>query len=265
MAGVKSRSRIPPEVAAEVLFIHHHTCCVCNESGRPIQIHHINENPADHRIDNLAVLRLEDHDRTQVRGGFGRRLGTGEVISYRDDWVQRVAHRRQMADVLAAEKMSVAPTVSGASWAPPGADILVAYINELPRIHKRAYEAAWPKWDSGVSLEMNEGAYGVVDVLERIWIHLASWYPPHHFSGKPSDQYVAVVVAARFEWHRAINEPFGSGTGGTILTQIAAGGVMEDLGKAVAETVRALIVWNSIAEVDLADWDRRWSAATERA
>jgi hypothetical protein len=97
----KERTPVPPEVSAEVLFLQDHTCCVCREPGKAVQLHHIDEDPTHHSIRNLAVLCFDDHDRTQVRGGFGKRLLSAEVEQYRDDWLERVAQRRAKADELA--------------------------------------------------------------------------------------------------------------------------------------------------------------------
>ena len=47
------------------------------------------------------VLCLEDHDRTQSKGGFGRKLDADEIIQYRDDWIDRVLRCRNLADEMA--------------------------------------------------------------------------------------------------------------------------------------------------------------------
>jgi hypothetical protein len=88
------RTQIPESNAVEALFTQDHTCCVCNERGKPVQIHHIDDNPPNHDQQNLAVLCLDDHDRTQIKGGFGRKLSAAEVRQYRDDWLKRVIERR---------------------------------------------------------------------------------------------------------------------------------------------------------------------------
>ena len=61
----KDRVPIPPEIAAELLFASDHTCCVCRDRGRAVQIHHIDEDPANNTEENLSVLCLLCHDDTQ--------------------------------------------------------------------------------------------------------------------------------------------------------------------------------------------------------
>jgi len=88
MAQKKNRVEIPPEVSARVLFESDRICCICRQK-RPVQIHHMDENPANNDPENLAVLCLDCHRDTQIRGGFDRKLDEGQVRLYRDDWLGR--------------------------------------------------------------------------------------------------------------------------------------------------------------------------------
>jgi hypothetical protein len=88
------RIPVPPLLAARVQFDSDRTCCVCRVAGKPVQIHHIDEDPANNELGNLAVLCLDCHNDTQIRGGFGRKLDSDQVILYRDDWVESVARSR---------------------------------------------------------------------------------------------------------------------------------------------------------------------------
>jgi len=90
----QSRVEIPADIAAQVLFQSDRTCCVCRERRRPVQIHHIDGNPANSVADNLAVLCLECHRDTQVRGGFDRKLDAAQIVLYRDDWLNRIGTAR---------------------------------------------------------------------------------------------------------------------------------------------------------------------------
>lgn len=94
MAKKKSRETIPSEVAARVLFLSDRTCCVCRIRGKPVQIHHIDGDPSNNSLQNLAVLCFDCHRDTQIRGGFDRKLDADQVILYRDDWHRIVAQQR---------------------------------------------------------------------------------------------------------------------------------------------------------------------------
>jgi hypothetical protein len=94
----KQRIPIPQSVAAEVLFLADRTCCVCRNRTKPVQLHHIDEDPTNNAPENLATLCLECHRNTQVSGGFDRKLDAEQIILYRDDWNRAVAARRAPHD-----------------------------------------------------------------------------------------------------------------------------------------------------------------------
>ena len=60
-----------------------------------IQLHHIDENPANSVGENLAVLCFECHHKTQISGGFDRKLDAHQVRLYRTDWLVRVGAKRE--------------------------------------------------------------------------------------------------------------------------------------------------------------------------
>jgi hypothetical protein len=70
----KPRTPIPDDISAEIMLLHDRTCCVCHQRELAVQIHHIDEDPTNHTVSNLAVLCLEHHEQTQVRGGFAKNL-----------------------------------------------------------------------------------------------------------------------------------------------------------------------------------------------
>jgi hypothetical protein len=101
VARKKTRNVIPKAVSARVLFLSDRTCCVCRVPRKPVQIHHIDEDPSNNSLQNLAVLCVECHDDTQIRGGFGRKLDAEQVILYRDDWHRLVARGRASREAAA--------------------------------------------------------------------------------------------------------------------------------------------------------------------
>ncbi len=67
--------RYPTEdECAAILVAADRTCCVCRLSGRPVQLHHIDDDRSNPAPDNFAVLCLDCHNETLQRGGFGRQL-----------------------------------------------------------------------------------------------------------------------------------------------------------------------------------------------
>ena len=100
----KDRTPTPKNTAAKVRWLSDDTCCICRERGKDIQIHHINENPTDHRIENLAILCLNCHNQTQKSGGFARQYDPEFVTLYRDEWRDEVRLRKDEARKIAVER-----------------------------------------------------------------------------------------------------------------------------------------------------------------
>ena len=75
-------------------------------------------------------------------------------------------------------------------WKRPAEEMLEAYVRHLPDL-RRALRKGTTEWDSGVNSRMKIATHNVNDIFERVLVHLANWYPPKHFGGKPADRYLA--------------------------------------------------------------------------
>lgn len=261
-----ARVRIPHNVAAEVMFRHRRTCCICNIPDRTVQIHHIDEDPSNNAIENLAVLCLECHNLTQISGGFGRKLGAAEVALSRDDWIARVARAKEEADKLIVARMAglpPEPVFELGKWEPPSVEALIKLLDSLPETRKSTYEEAHLKWDTGYRNEMMDGTFFAMDVMTRVWLELAKWYPPLHFEGRSAESYFEDYIKARRVFHRAIGEPDGEGSGGNDATLIAEGGTLHDIEEAIIETARFQALWRALGDYDFQDWEKRWRESSK--
>jgi hypothetical protein len=279
-----TRVLIPSEVAAEVLFASQRTYCVCREPGKPLQIHHIDENHANNDRENLAVLCFGCHHETQVSGGLARHLDAAQVKHFRDDWIQRVKRRRDDADRLATEVMAAVThqastgetlqvsvheavgTSEGASAAVGVGATVVGpridiwdYVRTLPELKRRAYAVARSEWDSGVTARMLEASYRVIDVMQDILANLAAHYPSGHFDVPNPRDYISELIATRFRWHRYRHEPDGHGKNGTIVHPMVAASVLFDAETMVAEMVGSLTLdWSASTDYDFRAWREEW-------
>jgi hypothetical protein len=118
--GGRAREQIPRDIADDVQYKADHTCCICREDGKGVQIHHIDGDRSNNSPDNLAVLCLEHHRLVHLRGGFGRGFSAGEVRRYRDSWNRKVEQRRRL--IKASEKPFADFDPSLAQDAPSAAD-----------------------------------------------------------------------------------------------------------------------------------------------
>jgi hypothetical protein len=96
------RVPIPDDDAAKVLFYSDRICCVCRVPKKPVQIHHVDDDNSNNALDNLAVLCLDCHDETQIKGGFGRKLDAAQVRLFRDEWLGKIGRgtRERRADAV---------------------------------------------------------------------------------------------------------------------------------------------------------------------
>ena len=245
------------------MFQHDRTCCVCNERGLSVQIYHIDEDPTNHAIGNLAVLCLQHHEETQVRGGFAKKLKAADIIRSRNDWIRRVQSRRDKTDELVIHQtVGLTPIRSEpADWEMPSTAQIVGFLNALPNIRRAAFATARPLWDTGITSEMRRGSYDAIDILENAWLRLAKFYPPNHFGGQAADHYFSQFIAGRFRWHRQICEPRGPGTSGTMVHVTVGGSVLDDVARAIEQTVEGLFIGFVLYPFDLRKWRDDWEAA----
>jgi hypothetical protein len=233
----KNRIPISADDAAEVMFFSDRTCCVCNERGKTVQIHHIDDDPSNNDVANLAVLCLECHNDTQVQGGFGRKLNSDLVLKYRNEWFARVKRRREDADSLAVSRVSGIDLHVHKSqtqtipYSEERSNKILEYVNSLPALRKEFRQKAQPEWDSGVTSKMVAASYEYVDALQGILVKLASFYPPGTFGGDDPHKFFSELISSRYAWHRAHAEPYGPGTGGTIVNVTTGGHVISDVEK----------------------------------
>jgi len=225
--------------------------------GKNVQIHHIDGNRNNHTFDNLAVLCLECHNKTQVKGGFTQQLTASVVIEYRNNWNNRVTLRRDSYDETATTLRQQPELLSSnllehkEPKSPP-----VALINSLPEFKATLLAQVAPKWETGVTPTMVQGSYDYIDSIVAILVTLSSYYPAGQFGDQSPEEYFSEIISSRRQWHRAIAEPEGPGTGGTIISMLVAGSVQTDVETMVEDMVKALLQYDN--SFDLPSWSQRW-------
>ena len=130
------------------------------------------------------------------------------------------------------------------------------FINNLPKLKKVVKESSQELWDSGITANMRQGNYDLINSLQDCWVKLEEFYPPIHFDDTEPREYISEYTKRPCTFHRANMEPDGPGTGGSIVHVMAGGGVIEDLEKMIEETVCTLSL-NSDS-IDFEDWKQQW-------
>jgi hypothetical protein len=278
----KVRISIPHDTATEILYLSDRTCCVCNERGKVIQIHHIDENPSNNSLENLSVLCLECHNETMIKGGFGRKLEAQQIIKYSSAWIERVKNRRIEADKLFSIKqvnnengsISDDKTIDflkieeehdyigifkNKSDFENKTNELNEYLNRILIIHKAQMMIAQTNWDRGVTGIMNQANYDMVAFYQEILIELSTYYSDSKIYNENPEEFFSEIITSRFSWHRFVLEPNGSGTGGTMISVMVGGSVMEDLRQMILDMVNTLSYAYSLkTNFDFQKWKSEW-------
>jgi hypothetical protein len=96
----KERVPIPDDIAAAVMFASDRTCCVCRLEKHKVQIHHIDEDPSNNTIENLAVICPNCHTDAHTTGPFVRNLSPELIRLYNSSWCEIVKLRLRPAQAL---------------------------------------------------------------------------------------------------------------------------------------------------------------------
>ncbi|WP_417367335.1 HNH endonuclease signature motif containing protein [Flavobacterium beibuense] len=266
----KERTAVPQNISAELLYMSNRTCCVCNMPGKAVQIHHIDENPANNDIQNLSVLCFDCHNDTMIKGGFGRKLDKYQVIKFRDTWHQRVKSRRVDADRLASIS-----AVTGVADENNDEDInsldyklnndpdtLNKYLERILIIRNAQYSIAKTYWDTGVTAEMIKGSLLIISFLEEVLIELSTFFPKGHFNNLHPKIYFNNILAEKYMWHRLLLEPEGAGTGGSIVPVLLGGKIMDVLNELVVNMVESLsFPYLMEGDLNIKEWIESWNSS----
>jgi hypothetical protein len=138
---------------------------------------------------------------------------------------------------------------------------LAAKLESLPhQLHAALELAREQRWGKAATTAgMIEGTYAVVQVLRDMWTKLAQEFPPECFDNDP-ELFWQRNLSQRAAWHRVLAEPYGPGTGGTIVGVLVAGAIMREAMRAVRETAEALMGLG-VRMTELTAWQEAWEAA----
>jgi hypothetical protein len=106
LKGRKIR-RADKQVEIRVLLASRRTCCICHQSGKPVQLHHIDGDPSRTTRENLAVLCLDHHHEATAglergRVGLARKMTPDEVRAAKLEWEGIVARELSVPKKLIA-------------------------------------------------------------------------------------------------------------------------------------------------------------------
>jgi hypothetical protein len=255
---------IPKEVAAELHYLSNATCCVCNKERFSTQIHHIDGNPNNHVLENLALLCVQCHSDAHAHVPFARALSTEAIKKHREEWLKRVQKRRDEADKAASAGIeSPLGTAERESFQHSDDPWLVSsYLKRLPNIHRGQKLKAYPMEDHSCAVDLKAGYAEMEEFYITVLTELARFYPPKHFDPFHPETYFQRIARDRFSWHFIIQGPLGDwGTGSPAITY--AGQETEaELSTMILEMVCSLVDAYPIGkEINFGKWQAAWNAA----
>ena len=139
----------------------------------------------------------------------------------------------------------------------------IAYINTLPEFRLALLAQKEAKLEGerlAIGListsTMVQASWDYIDSITGILITLSDYYSTRHFSNEAPEEYFSEIISSRAGWHRTVAEPYGPGTGGTMISIIVAGEVMADVEEMVEDMVFSL----GLGEIsfDRDSWLDRW-------
>jgi hypothetical protein len=91
----KLRTQVPDDIRLEVISRCNNRCCVCQTPF--VVVHHLDEDPSNNDIDNLAPLCPNCHSQTHSHAGTTMNLTADRVRKLRDRWYTYCENRKDVS------------------------------------------------------------------------------------------------------------------------------------------------------------------------
>jgi hypothetical protein len=95
----KKRVNIPESIKIEILSLSNNRCCVCQTPF--IQFHHIDDDPSNNAIDNIAPLCPNCHNQAHSNSKLTVSLTSARIILLRDKWYDYCKSRKEGSNISA--------------------------------------------------------------------------------------------------------------------------------------------------------------------
>ena len=265
----KQRTTIPEDTASHARWLSDDTCCICHEREKDIQLHHIDEDPQNHNIKNLAVLCLECHNKTQKKGGFARGLTPNYVTKCRDNWLATVDLRREEANKSDIKRR----TGEKSSRNQPkdkrqnrldfleetNFEFEVIFIKSLPNFKTELSQKLQEKISGKVTtIDILNARDEYINALISILVKLANFYHPEYFEDQSPKEFFLKIISERRALYTMVAEPYGIGTGGTIRSIVSLNFCAEDVENLIETMVKGLVYFS---EFEYDGWQQLWRNA----
>ncbi len=97
-----NRNKVPKTVLSEVMHLSDRKCCI--DQKERVQLHHIDGNPNNNNIENLALLCLDCHDDATKTGSLSRKLDAETIKRFRKTHYETIQANRDAAFAVISQK-----------------------------------------------------------------------------------------------------------------------------------------------------------------
>lgn len=102
----KARPKIPDLLIRDLQYKSDMRCCLCNNDEQKGQIHHIDGNPTNNKLDNLVWLCPNHHDQLESKSPLSKGWNKLTIKRYREDHYRLVEKRRQIREAKLDNEIS---------------------------------------------------------------------------------------------------------------------------------------------------------------
>ena len=131
------------------------------------------------------------------------------------------------------------------------------FLLALPTDRTGVYAQAKVKWDTGVTMDMQEGNSMVMDFLKQTFVGLSGTFDPGSLDGMHATVFADSFVVRHGRTN--MQSMMDQGMGGSSLGMMASNAVITDFEKEIATRVAAIP--GITGEVDVTAWTAAWLAS----
>jgi len=112
---VKTRTAVPGDLKSEILSRSNNRCCVCQTPF--VQLHHIDGDPSNNDIDNIAAVCPNCHTQAHSKSTLTVNLTAPRLKILRDRWYSYCENRRETSGVSASALLRLKNLVNALGYA----------------------------------------------------------------------------------------------------------------------------------------------------
>jgi hypothetical protein len=91
----KKRIPVPKKTEAQLMYDTDRKCCICQDGTFGDQIHHIDGDPSNNKINNLVFICFNHHNEASITSSLRKKLSGETIKLYKAKWCEEVDLKRK--------------------------------------------------------------------------------------------------------------------------------------------------------------------------